>query len=212
MEKPQQNLSNKRTKKAFTEKEDQLINFFVNLIGTKKWSSIAKYVNGRTAKQCRDRYMNYLKPGLTNIEWKQEEDDLLLDLYSRYGSKWSIINKYFNNRNQVSLKNRLIFLQRHIGYAEKINPLSNNRAQNELRSQTGTNNQNKCKRIKYLLPDIKVDSKCQCYDNQDTHSNNLIKTMDLKNEDSYFNFENIFEISDDFSSFSVFNGENDFSF
>ena len=110
---------NKRRKVAFTKKEDQLINHFVNLLGTKKWPLIAKFVRGRTAKQCRDRYMNYLKPGLSNIEWTQKEDDLLLELYLKHGPKWSTICRYFKNRNQVSLKNRFIFLQKQNASNEK---------------------------------------------------------------------------------------------
>lgn len=110
---------NKRQKVAFTQKEDQLIIHYVNLFGTKKWTLIANFVKGRTSKQCRDRYMNYLKPGLSNIEWTQKEDDLLLELYMKYGPKWSTICKNFNNRNQVSLKNRFIFLQKQIATNEK---------------------------------------------------------------------------------------------
>lgn len=73
--------SNKRQKKAFTAEEDQLINFIVKSLGNKHWDMIATFVKGRTAKLCRDRYMNYLKPGLTNIEWTQQEDNLLLELF-----------------------------------------------------------------------------------------------------------------------------------
>ena len=58
----------KRPRVSFTQKEDQKISFFVNIIGTNKWSMIAKFVKNSTAKQCRDRYMNYLKPGLCNID------------------------------------------------------------------------------------------------------------------------------------------------
>lgn len=108
----------KRSKKPFTKEEDQLINSFVKLIGTRKWAFIAKHVSGRTAKQCRDRYMNYLKPGLSKNEWTKKEDKSLLELHQKYGPKWSVISKYFNNRNQVSLKNRFLFLQ-NINYDEK---------------------------------------------------------------------------------------------
>lgn len=116
---------NKRPKRAFTPVEDQQIIFFVNLLGTKKWPLISKYINGRTAKQCRDRYMNYLKPGLSNKEWTKNEDDLLLDLYRKFGSKWSIISNFFNNRNQISLKNRTIFLHKQINQQNILNYKNN---------------------------------------------------------------------------------------
>lgn len=103
--------SKKRIRIPFTDEEDKIINNFVKLTGGKNWIFIAHFVPGRTAKQCRDRYTNYLKPGLINNEWTEKDDELLIELYSRYGSKWAIMNKYFQNRNQVSLKNRLVFLQ-----------------------------------------------------------------------------------------------------
>lgn len=102
----------KRVQKHFTEKEDQIIKHFVQIIGSKKWSFIANFVPGRTAKQCRDRYMNNLKPEIEKVEWSQNEDNLLIDLYTKYGPKWSLFCKYFGKRNQVSIKNRLAFLQR----------------------------------------------------------------------------------------------------
>lgn len=134
----------KRPKVPFTKKEDQLINYFVNLIGTKKWASIAKFINGRTAKQCRDRYVNYLKPGITNIEWTKKEDDLLIELYNKHGPKWSIINKCFKNRNQISLKNRHIFLLKHTNEINHDGNIINN-----------TNN--KTKKNLFVLPKISKD-------------------------------------------------------
>lgn len=116
----QPNRISKRPKVAFTHEEDQTIIHYVNLLGTKKWISIAKFVNGRTAKQCRDRYVNYLKPGLTNIEWTKKEDDVLIELFNKFGPKWAVINKNFKNRNQTSIKNRIFFLQKHSKKTEKI--------------------------------------------------------------------------------------------
>lgn len=103
---------NKRVKKHFTAEEDQTIKHFVQIIGSKKWSFIANFVPGRTAKQCRDRYMNNLKPEIEKVDWSQKEDNLLIDLYTKYGPKWSLFCKYIPNKNTVSIKNRLTFLQR----------------------------------------------------------------------------------------------------
>jgi len=36
----------------------------VSKIGKKKWSKIAKNLPGRIGKQCRERWMNHLKPGI----------------------------------------------------------------------------------------------------------------------------------------------------
>lgn len=67
--------------------------------------------------------MNNLKPGLLKIEWTRDENNHLIELFSKYGPKWSLFCKYFNNRNQVSLKNRFLFLQKNhfISKEVKIN-------------------------------------------------------------------------------------------
>jgi hypothetical protein len=36
----------------------------VNEQGEKKWSKIAKDLPGRIGKQCRERWLNHLKPGI----------------------------------------------------------------------------------------------------------------------------------------------------
>ena len=206
----QQN-SSKRPKVPFTQKEDQIINFFVNTIGTKKWSTVAKFVKSRTAKQCRDRYMNYLKPGLSNIEWTQDEDDILLDLYSKYGPKWSTINKHFENRNQVSLKNRFIFLQRQLNQDERKNENQKNLI--HLKSQYHKNNEAKITKLKYPIPEIINDSKKNNQENLQKNSKELNKeVLDSNKDESIFHMENDFDFPDEFSSYSLFNEENDFNF
>ncbi|KAK8867193.1 Myb- protein B [Tritrichomonas musculus] len=98
---------NKRNIRShFTKEEDEKIKELVNTFGTKNWSIIASLLEGRTAKQCRDRYSNYLIPGYFQGEWSNEEDKLLLKLYKKFGSKWSIIQTYFPIRSSNSIKNR----------------------------------------------------------------------------------------------------------
>ena len=59
-----------------------------------------------TARQCRDRYMNYLAPEYVYSEWTNVEDNLLAEKYLEYGPKWSKIQKFFPNRTANALKNR----------------------------------------------------------------------------------------------------------
>ncbi|KAK8840119.1 hypothetical protein M9Y10_031057 [Tritrichomonas musculus] len=89
----------------FSAEEDEKIKELVKKFGTKKWTIVSKFMNGRTAKQCRDRYSNYLLPGIFHGEWTEEEDKLLTELYNRYGSKWSIIHNFFPKRSSNSIKN-----------------------------------------------------------------------------------------------------------
>ncbi|OHT13496.1 Myb-like DNA-binding domain containing protein [Tritrichomonas foetus] len=90
----------------FSEEEDFRLRNLVTCFGAKKWVRIASMMPGRTARQCRDRYSNYLAPGFIQSEWSIEEDDLLLNKYLEYGSQWTRIREFFPNRTANSIKNR----------------------------------------------------------------------------------------------------------
>ena len=94
------------SRKKFSFEEDELLKQLVNKFGLKKWKLIAQKLPGRTGRQCRDRYMNYLNPGFFHGQWSKNEDELLLAKYIELGPKWSQIKKFFNNRNANSIKNR----------------------------------------------------------------------------------------------------------
>lgn len=108
----------KMKRRKFTEEEDEKLKKLVEEMGSKKWEDIAKLMPGRTGRQCRDRYQNYLIPGFFNGQWSQQEDDLLNLKYLEYGSQWSKITKFFSHRSANSLKNRWnYFVSRHLDVA-----------------------------------------------------------------------------------------------
>lgn len=90
----------------FTKEEDEKIIALVKIFGKNQWTVISQFMEGRTAKQCRDRYSNYLIPGFFQGEWTEEEDKLLIKAYKEVGSKWSFIQNYFPNRSANNIKNR----------------------------------------------------------------------------------------------------------
>ncbi|KAK8880661.1 hypothetical protein M9Y10_003344 [Tritrichomonas musculus] len=90
----------------FTKEEDEQLKRLVDLFGQKNWTIISSFMNGRSPKQCRDRYCNYLVPGFFQGEWSKEEDDLLIKLYKENGSKWSLFKEHFPKRSPNSIKNR----------------------------------------------------------------------------------------------------------
>lgn len=105
-------LLKKQQRFHFTKEEDERLKYLVNIFGRKNWQIISSFMNERSAKQCRDRYCNYLIPGFFNGEWSKEEDELLIKLYNEIGSKWSVIQKYFPKRSSNSVKNRLHYFLR----------------------------------------------------------------------------------------------------
>ncbi|KAK8836222.1 hypothetical protein M9Y10_039854 [Tritrichomonas musculus] len=98
-----------KSRVPFSVEEDEKIKSLVNQYGTRQWQLVASFMDGRTPKQCRDRYSNYLVPGYFKGEWSNEEDELLTRLFSQFGPKWSIIQKSFPGRSPNSVKNRWKF-------------------------------------------------------------------------------------------------------
>jgi hypothetical protein len=48
--------------------------------GTRRWGLIGSKLNGRTGKQCRERWHNQLDPNINKNEWTEEEEQRLLDV------------------------------------------------------------------------------------------------------------------------------------
>lgn len=97
----------RRPRKKFTPDEDKQLRDLVGDQMNPVWEQIAEKIPGRTARQCRDRYHHYLAPGVVQDPWSHEEDEKLKELYTKHGSNWSLIAKYFGGRRTNNhIKNR----------------------------------------------------------------------------------------------------------
>lgn len=92
--------------------EDILLARAVASKGTGSWNFIAKQVPGRTGKQCRERWLSQLQPGIVKEEWTSEEDDVLIKSQQVYGNKWSLISRLLPGRSAVCIKNRWNLINR----------------------------------------------------------------------------------------------------
>lgn len=97
-------------RKLFTKKEDQLLTQAALAHHQESWNLIAKCVPGKTSKQCRDRWVNYLQPSLKFEPWSNQEDKLLVSLVNMHGTHWTKMKKHFPNRSTNSIKNRWYWL------------------------------------------------------------------------------------------------------
>jgi hypothetical protein len=70
------------------------------------WVYVAACVPGFNRKQCRNRWYNYLQPGLNRSKFSPEEDMFLIKMVQQYGKYWSFLMRYFPNRTYADLKNR----------------------------------------------------------------------------------------------------------
>lgn len=97
---------NESKRRFFTQNEDILLIKAATQYNEKSWNIIAKCVPGRTPRQCRDRWMNYLKPNLKFDPWTKEEDELLITLVNSYGTHWTKMISDFPGRSTNAIKNR----------------------------------------------------------------------------------------------------------
>jgi hypothetical protein len=93
-------------KSHFSPAEDDTLRALVLAHGTGSWDFIATLMGTRNSRQCRERWKNYLNPDLRSDPWTLEEDQLLVDRYAQFGSKWNIIARFFRNRSENSIRNR----------------------------------------------------------------------------------------------------------
>lgn len=95
----------------WTEEEDHKL---IVLAGEnpKNWGHVAKGIEGRTAKQCRERYHNHLDPSIKKGDWTPQEDRIIMEKQKELGNKWAQIAQFLAGRTENSVKIRWKSIQR----------------------------------------------------------------------------------------------------
>ena len=96
----------KKKRHIFSPEEDEKLKKLVALKGCLKWEEIAKEMDGLNARQCRDRYTNFLDPKIISKPWTKEEEQRLLHLVKVMGNCWVQISKRFKGRTDIQIKNK----------------------------------------------------------------------------------------------------------
>eukprot|EP00357_Protocruzia_adherens_P031818 CAMPEP_0115004196 /NCGR_PEP_ID=MMETSP0216-20121206/19055_1 /TAXON_ID=223996 /ORGANISM="Protocruzia adherens, Strain Boccale" /LENGTH=584 /DNA_ID=CAMNT_0002370131 /DNA_START=68 /DNA_END=1822 /DNA_ORIENTATION=- len=122
-------------KGPWTVEEDKKLIEWVKREGPHKWSQCSQYIPGRNGKQCRDRWYNNLNPEIKKGGWNQEEDNLIFQLYHKFGSQWSKIATFFNGRTENAIKNRFYSTLRRISN-EKAKKLKSEQAAHQLKDNS----------------------------------------------------------------------------
>ena len=67
-------------KGPWTREEDQKLVDWVKTEGPTKWAQASLVIEGRSGKQCRERWFNNLSPQVKKGNWTVEEDDIIFKL------------------------------------------------------------------------------------------------------------------------------------
>lgn len=112
-----------RPHRKFTAEEDDKLSKLVEELG-RRWQDIAARMENRNARQCKDRWRNYLSPDVNGDQrWTPEEDTTLGKLYEEHGNHWvSISKKMTTGRTSEQVKNRICKLKR-LDYKEQVTAL-----------------------------------------------------------------------------------------
>ncbi|XP_059639153.1 transcription factor MYB93-like [Cornus florida] len=108
-------------KGPWTPEEDQKLVDYIHRHGHGSWRSLPKKAGlNRCGKSCRLRWTNYLRPDIKRGKFSEEEEQIIIDLHSILGNKWSRIATHLPGRTDNEIKNfwnthlRRKFLQRGI--------------------------------------------------------------------------------------------------
>ena len=64
----------RRSVRKWTKEEDEQMKILVQRFGTRKWSTIGGFLDGRNGKQCRERWHNQLDPNIKKCAWSEDEE------------------------------------------------------------------------------------------------------------------------------------------
>ncbi|KAK8900179.1 hypothetical protein M9Y10_002502 [Tritrichomonas musculus] len=95
-----------KLKGSWSLEEDQKLREAVANCDPIIWDVIAEKVPGRSAIQCKERWLYRLHPEVKKTRFEKWEDDLIISERNRVGNHWTLISNKLPGRTSCAVKNR----------------------------------------------------------------------------------------------------------
>lgn len=96
----------KKNKQKWTSDEDNQLLEAVQKVGTKNWSEVANYIDGKSGSSCFHRYMKMLNPSIKRGKWEASEDAQLYLSVKLMGTNWVAASKLLKTRTDLQCRER----------------------------------------------------------------------------------------------------------
>jgi hypothetical protein len=100
------------SRRKFSPEEDELLRSLVQEHGSCNWPKIASFMTGRSVRQCKERWVNYLSQVSDGPSWTLDDDLRLERMVIERGHKWKTLELHFPGKTDIQLKNRYNVIQR----------------------------------------------------------------------------------------------------